>query len=236
MRLPNTFIPGLDLLENTPGIYALVNQLTHKLYVGSSGQVRKRVRGHLSELRRNHHRNRYLQRAWNAVGAQAFEVWLLEPCALDQLVDQEAGWIYRLQATHPEHGYNLDAYPQGQPGKVRSPETRAKMSAAKKGKTPAGWAAMQAVGRLTPMSDQERQRLIERNKEPWTPERRLQAGARKAKSYTLCSPTGDVLHITNLRAFCREHQLNSGAMGQVVLGKKPQYKGWTLFSTGYAYT
>lgn len=48
-----------------------------------------------------------------------------------------------------------------------------------------------------------------------------------AHYWTIVSPDGHIYEVRNLRAFCREHDLNQGAMNQVGLGKKKSYKGWT---------
>lgn len=44
---------------------------------------------------------------------------------------------------------------------------------------------------------------------------------------------GEVYSGTNLTAFCEERGLHQGAMTQVLLGKKPQFKGWTLPGNGF---
>jgi len=46
-------------------------------------------------------------------------------------------------------------------------------------------------------------------------------------NWIVIAPCGTVYEIRNLRAFCREYNLNQGAMNQVGLGKKKAYKGWT---------
>lgn len=66
-------VPG-----KVPGIYQITNKRTKKIYIGSSLDVRKRLLSHLSELKRNAHGIRNLQRDFNYNGEQAFEVELLE--------------------------------------------------------------------------------------------------------------------------------------------------------------
>lgn len=56
---------------------------------------------------------------------------------------------------------------------------------------------------------------------------------RKAIAKAACKPYevsygGEIFSGENLTAFCRDKGLHQGAMTQVLLGKKPQYKGWTL--------
>lgn len=55
--------------------------------------------------------------------------------------------------------------------------------------------------------------------------------ARASKPFSLeCA--GEVHSGVNLTAFCKARGLHQGAMTQVLLGKKPQFKGWTLPGRG----
>lgn len=49
-----------------------------------------------------------------------------------------------------------------------------------------------------------------------------------AKSFKFVSPDGDVVTIFNLKAFCRDNNLNASNMHMVLSGKYKQHKGWTL--------
>ncbi len=57
---------------------------------------------------------------------------------------------------------------------------------------------------------------------------RESARLRGAKNcYKFFNPMGECVIINgSLKKFCNDNGLNSGAMSQVHLGKKPQYKGW----------
>lgn len=48
------------------------------------------------------------------------------------------------------------------------------------------------------------------------------------KSYTLISPDGKAVEITNLRAFCREYGLDQSNMTKVAKGKLKSAYGWRL--------
>lgn len=67
-------------LINLPvsGIYAIINRKQNRLYVGSSIDVVKRTRSHLSYLRRNKHHCKHLQNAWNKYGESEFSCVLVE--------------------------------------------------------------------------------------------------------------------------------------------------------------
>lgn len=62
----------------------------------------------------------------------------------------------------------------------------------------------------------------------WSQASRDKLGQSRAKTYRFLSPNDIVYDVTNLRKFCRDHDLNNGAMSQVANGRKPQYKGWRL--------
>ncbi len=48
-----------------------------------------------------------------------------------------------------------------------------------------------------------------------------------AKSFTFKNPEGEVIKVYNLRQFCKENNLDQGAMCNVNSGKANQHKGWT---------
>lgn len=82
-------------LVDTPGIYAIVNTLNGKKYIGSTHNLKKRYRQHFNELRQNIHVNIHLQRAFNKYGRDKFEFWILEHCddVLDTLLMLEQKYI-----------------------------------------------------------------------------------------------------------------------------------------------
>ena len=85
----------IQISENVSGIYAIVNTLNNKKYIGSSENLRKRYRQHFNNLNKNKHANTHLQRAYNKYGASVFEFWILEECdnIRDTLITLEQKWI-----------------------------------------------------------------------------------------------------------------------------------------------
>ena len=85
----------INVCRNTSGIYAIVNTLNNKKYVGSSSDIRKRYRQHYNELSKNSHINIHLQRAFNKYGESHFEFWILEQCenVKDTLIYLEQKYI-----------------------------------------------------------------------------------------------------------------------------------------------
>lgn len=57
-------------LDDGSGIYAIVNSLNNKKYIGSTGTLRKRFRQHYTALSSNQHANCHLQNAVNQYDLQ----------------------------------------------------------------------------------------------------------------------------------------------------------------------
>lgn len=67
-------------LQDGSGVYAIVNSLNGKKYIGSTGTLRKRFRQHYASLTRNCHHNRHLQNAVNKYGIDRFYFIVIERC------------------------------------------------------------------------------------------------------------------------------------------------------------
>lgn len=129
------------------GIYLITNNVSGKEYIGSSKNLSHRRHTHWFQLKKGEHDNPHLQRAWNSYGKESFQFVVLEYCEFDYLLKREQWWMDLLDTTNYNKGYNLQppnrqkvadstrakisAYHKGKP---KSPEHRAKMSAAAKGK------------------------------------------------------------------------------------------------------
>jgi len=66
-----------SLLPPGPGVYAIRNMETGRLYVGSSNDVRNRVLSHFRELNNSAHSNRLLQEDFNRLGFDKFDAYLI---------------------------------------------------------------------------------------------------------------------------------------------------------------
>lgn len=94
--------------DNICGIYAIVNKVNNKKYIGSSKSIYYRwLQNHLPMLKRNSHFNRHLQSAWNKYGEKNFEIELLEKCKEKELLEKEGFWIEKKMSWKREFGYNL---------------------------------------------------------------------------------------------------------------------------------
>ena len=115
------------------GIYTITNILDNKIYVGYATNFRKRKGDHISNLRKNKHKNIHLQRAFNRDGESNFKIEILEEYNIDILPSMEHYWCNLLQTHNPEKGYNI--LPTSEFGLItHSEETKNKISTKLKGK------------------------------------------------------------------------------------------------------
>lgn len=77
------------------GIYLIENIHTRRVYVGSSVDIRRRWAMHRSQLRRNVHHCKWLQRSWNKYGEESFEfTCIISNINQDDLAEVETSVIY----------------------------------------------------------------------------------------------------------------------------------------------
>lgn len=96
------------LYKSICGIYAIVNKINGKQYIGSSKSIHNRwINNHLPTLKSGNHFNRHLQSAWNKYGGNNFELQLIEECKELKLPEREGYWIEKKSSWKREYGYNL---------------------------------------------------------------------------------------------------------------------------------
>jgi len=122
-------------LENKSGVYLIKNRFNNKVYVGSSENVRKRIIGHLSDLRSNRHHSKHLQKSWNKYNNSNFSVHILEYTTIDCLLKREKYWLDFYLSYNKNYGYNLCKFPENTKGRKHSEETKLKISNNRKGLT-----------------------------------------------------------------------------------------------------
>ena len=128
-------------------IYAIVNNVTRDMYVGSAVAVNRRWNRHLHDLRKNIHACVHLQNAYCKYGADAFD-WEIVQFVDDKknLISREQFWIDFFRPAYNKRKIatsclGLTRTPeakermrQAQLGRKQSAETIAKRSAALKGR------------------------------------------------------------------------------------------------------
>ncbi|MED3562286.1 GIY-YIG nuclease family protein [Bacillus xiapuensis] len=119
---------------NKSGIYKIINITNNLIYIGSATNLRIRQRTHFYELKRNIHKNSYLQNAWNKYGEENFKFEVIELVDdKEKLLEREQYWINKYESYIRSKGYNLTPTAGSMLGYKMSDEAKKKISNSKKG-------------------------------------------------------------------------------------------------------
>lgn len=119
-----------DDIPEVPGIYAIINAVNGKLYVGQAKNL------HVRAVLENHAHNKPLQDSYNKYGIDNHYVTILEYCELKDLDSREIHWISELHSFVRDpscNGYNLTLGGGGTLGHTHSDEVKQRLSKAAKG-------------------------------------------------------------------------------------------------------
>lgn len=135
------------------GIYTITNLESGRVYVGSAVNLKGRWVDHRKMLRGNRHRNPYLQAAWNKYGESVFKFQPILYCDKPFLIIWEQVAIDGHKSTCGWNNmYNFSPTAGSQLGSRRSAASRARMSAAQKGRPPR---------HTTPHSEESKRKMAE---------------------------------------------------------------------------
>lgn len=111
---------SVESLPNSPGVYLLTHRVTNDTYVGSSLDVRRRVRGHLCSLRAGCHENKGLLKLCLTSGFD-LEAKLLEETTEEMRLIVEAKWVHSLRPSlnRRRMSANTAALPTSEPKFIR---------------------------------------------------------------------------------------------------------------------
>lgn len=110
------------------GVYKIINISNNKIYIGSSINIKNRIKRHLNDLDKNKHYNIYLQNAWNKYGKEKFLFEILEEVVeKNMLADREQYYIDKYNASDLNYGYNLCPNAYISIGYKHTEETRIRM-------------------------------------------------------------------------------------------------------------
>ena len=112
-RLDSLLWKSASLLKAGPGVYAIKNTKTGRIYIGSSANVRNRIKSHAIDLEFSTHVNHLLLADFKSLGADFFLAELLEDLPQKiKLLDAEANHIKNSHNAGIEL-YNLTSDGQG---------------------------------------------------------------------------------------------------------------------------
>ncbi len=116
------------------GIYRIQNLVSGRSYYGSAVDIDRRMYDHRKSLNGNYHRNRFLQRAWNKYGEDAFEFSVLEVVEnKEDLIAREQVYLDDAFSPGKIRPYNICSVAGSLLGTKRSAEFCARLSVLKKG-------------------------------------------------------------------------------------------------------
>lgn len=212
------------------GIYKITCLPSGKIYVGSSSDIKTRIRRHFAELSRQCHKNKHLQAAFNLHGKAAFQWEVLEHVVeVKSLQEREQFWLDETQCFKRGIGYNVAVSAEN---RTLSEETKTKMSEIAKKRPSSYYAYAKALYTGRPISEAQKKQISKnlagrkRTEETWAKWREAMG---KFK-YILSAPNGEIHETLNPAQFARENALNVCHIYGMRDGKRKSTKGWKLIS------
>ena len=91
------------------GVYQIKNKENDLIYIGSSKNIKKRWKTHISKLKNGKHDNMFLQNDWDNYGECVFEFSILEECKEEERFELEQKYINTfLPFNRNGNGYNIN--------------------------------------------------------------------------------------------------------------------------------
>lgn len=98
------------------GVYKITNIIDNKIYIGSTNQTfLKRLTQHYLELRKNNHKNDYLQYSWNKYGEISFIFEIIEITNKSETLEKEQYWMDYYKCYDKNIGFNINPKATGTP-------------------------------------------------------------------------------------------------------------------------
>lgn len=88
-------------------VYAIVNEASEKIYIGSTRNLFKRIPKHKYMLNKNRHDNAHLQASYNKYGKGVFKYYVVKECSIDNLVKVEQKYMDLFECCDRQVGYNI---------------------------------------------------------------------------------------------------------------------------------
>jgi group I intron endonuclease len=116
-------------LKHRMGVYAILNNITGKVYIGKAFSFLDRFNLHYCLIRAGKHSNTVLQRSYDKYGGNNFHFELIELVEnKGDLVSREQYYIDLFEAANRELGYNLRPKAEDNSGLKRSEASKNKVS------------------------------------------------------------------------------------------------------------
>lgn len=150
------------------GVYAIVNLLNGKVYIGSAVILTRRRDDHLRSLRGGYHPNPHLQNAWNKYRDEQFDFVVIEYCDPEKCIEREQYWIDEMETYKNGNGYNRSPTAGSNLGFNHSEETKVGMSDKMSGVPMEGWVKEKIREALTgKVKSAEHRANLWKNRQGW---------------------------------------------------------------------
>lgn len=214
-----------------PSIYSICCKVTGFIYVGSTKTLRQRIKYHKSQLTRNCHHSKLMQRDFNKYGEESFSLSVLWICPIESLKTNEQVFLDRLGVGIKNKSYNSrkDAS-EGPNYKDPSIEASKNRSAAQKKKfedpefvAKLGASLSKALkGRV--FSAEHKQNLSKARKGKSNPEQAV----RRSKKILVTTPEGIQMCYFSVKSCCEHFNLIPSCVQNCAKGMKGRhtYKGY----------
>lgn len=243
------------------GIYKILNKLDNKCYIGSSQNIKRRIKDHMAYLGVNKHCCTHLQNAYNKHGKYAFDFVIIEYCSIDKLTEREQYWIDSLDRkllyntrviAESNRGYKFSeeaklklkgrlsvsykrkGIPMVHVGSIKKGERRGKGTEFKIGIIPWNKGMTGCKSHMAGNTHTIGMPSWNKGIKGWN--KNLKRGNSHA-GFELVSPHGILYTGVGVKEFAYEMGLTS-AVFKLIKGriKKGNYRGWTLPSPNIEYT
>jgi group I intron endonuclease len=209
-------------------IYKFVNQINGKVYIGYTIHPERRMYEHENKSKFS---NLAFHQAIKKYGINNFTFEIIYQ-SLDgkhcQNIMEE--YFIREYHSHVDEGFGYNMTYGGEGQKNPTIETRWKIGSANRGK------------KRKPQSEETKLKIglanskKKRTKEEKEHLRQINIGKKhskesiekRSKTYIVTDPSGSLSEIKNLNQFCKENNLNQGAMSAMARGKGITHKGWSV--------
>lgn len=222
------------------GIYKIACLANGKFYVGSTNNFTVRWQTHRARLRGGNHENSHLQNAWNKYGERNFRFEVMEYISEEKLFDVEQGYLDKLNAYERDVGFNLSRTARGPETDKLVKEYIVTLPSGEeiyvknllkfcrdRGIGTCGGLHQVARGLLN-QCEGYKARYAYQSESEWkeTLTRSDKSGPGWKGKYKITCPDGQVIIVSSLMRFCKDHGLSQGNMAAICRGERNQHKGY----------
>lgn len=207
-------------------IYKFTNNINGKVYIGYTKDIKSRCYYHKrnSQLLKSAFYDAIKKYGWDNF---TFEVIYqsLDGNYCHNIMEE---YFIREYNSHIDQGFGYNLTYGGDGQRSPSDEIRYKIGSANRGKKrgPTPESVKIKIGLANSQkrrTDEEKEHLRQLNLGKKQSEDTI---LKRSKSYIVTNPYGESITIQNLNRFCKENNLNQGAMAAIARGKPTTHKGW----------